>query len=221
MKSLTYLYYITTMKRIIIGAVGFIGSGKGTVGEYLVNNHNFYNLSFAKTLKDAVAAIFGWPRNLLEGDTAESRLWREQPDAYWTYKLGKPITPRWVLQYIGTDVMRDHFHNNIWIDSLEKQIHNHTGNIVITDVRFANEIQMIQRLNGAIMWIKKDPLPIWFSTAQQASLGNTEAKDLMNNHYRVHESEWAWTGQNIQITINNNGSITELYNNVEKCISNL
>lgn len=209
------------MKRIIIGTVGLIGSGKGTVGEYLVNNHNFHNLSFAKTLKDAVSTIFGWPRNLLEGDTAESRLWREQLDSYWTYKLGKPVTPRWILQYIGTDVMRNHFHSNIWIDSLEKQISENTSNIIITDVRFANEIQMIKRLNGIIIWVRKDPLPEWFSVAQAASQGSEHAQQLMSTRYNVHESEWAWTGQSYQHIIENNGTVGDLYNNIEACVKKL
>jgi hypothetical protein len=65
------------------------------------------NFSFAGALKDAVAAIFVWPRHLLEGDTAESDRFRETADEYWTEKLaGKKgsifekydkITPRLVL----------------------------------------------------------------------------------------------------------------------------
>jgi ABC-type oligopeptide transport system ATPase subunit len=58
---------------MIIGIVGFAGSGKGTVGDILVNDHDFTKLSFADAVKDATSAIFGWPRHLLEGDTNESR----------------------------------------------------------------------------------------------------------------------------------------------------
>ena len=80
---------------------GLIGSGKGTVADRLVSNHNFTKLSFADKLKDGVAAIFEWPRDMLEGDTEKSRAWREQPDKFWSQELGENITPRYVLQKFG------------------------------------------------------------------------------------------------------------------------
>ena len=59
----------------IIGICGFIGSGKDTAADYLVNFHGFRRDSFAATLKDAVGAVFGWDRELLEGRTKEARAW--------------------------------------------------------------------------------------------------------------------------------------------------
>ena len=44
---------------MLIGVVGFAGSGKGTIGDILVGDHQFVRLSFADALKDAVAVIFG------------------------------------------------------------------------------------------------------------------------------------------------------------------
>jgi dephospho-CoA kinase len=58
---------------MIIGVCGFIGSGKDTVADYLVNFHEFRRESFANTLKDAVAAVFGWDRTMLEGRTKTAR----------------------------------------------------------------------------------------------------------------------------------------------------
>ena len=99
---------------MIIGFVGFIGSGKDTAADYLVNFHGFRRDSFANTLKDAVAAVFGWDRTLLEGRTSESREWRDQIDFWWSNRLGKQVTPRWVLQYWGTEVLRNHFHDDFF-----------------------------------------------------------------------------------------------------------
>ena len=67
---------------MIVGFVGFIGSGKDTAADYLVNSYGFRRDSFANTLKDAVANVFGWDRTLLEGRTKEAREWREQVDPW-------------------------------------------------------------------------------------------------------------------------------------------
>ena len=101
---------------MIIVIAGLIGSGKDTTADYLVNVHGFRKESFAGSLKDAVSDIFGWDRVLLEGQTQHSREWREQIDEWWSERLEQPkLTPRWVLQYVGTDVMRKWFHNDIWV----------------------------------------------------------------------------------------------------------
>ena len=66
---------------MIIGVVGFIGSGKGTVGDLLKTEFGFHSISFASHLKDVASLLFGWDRNLLEGDTDESRSFRERQHA--------------------------------------------------------------------------------------------------------------------------------------------
>jgi len=94
---------------MIIGVVGFLGSGKGTVGDMLIQDHHYYRLSFADGVKDAVSVIFGWPRELLEGDTDASRAFREMPDVFWRERFGYEVTPRYMLQLMGTEAGRDVF----------------------------------------------------------------------------------------------------------------
>ena len=72
---------------MLIGIVGLIGSGKDTVSDRLVEKHGYIKDSFAKSLKDAVASMFNWDRDMLEGDTESSRHWREQPDRFWSENL--------------------------------------------------------------------------------------------------------------------------------------
>jgi hypothetical protein len=203
------------MVRKIIGVVGFMNSGKGTVGDIL-NEYGCVSESFARPLKDAVSNIFGWPRNLLEGDTGFSRKWREEKDIWWSEKLGYDVTPRKILQFYGTELFRENFHNDIWILSLEYRLQAQPKNsFVITDVRFPNEIETIRRMGGKIVLVKRGPNPEWY--------------DLALNHNRdsslpkpdVHYSEWAWIGCNPDYTIVNDGTMKDLSNKVEKMIDTI
>ena len=127
---------------MLIGIVGLMGSGKDTVANRLVEKHGYIRDSFAKSLKDAVASMFNWDRKLLEGNGEASRKWREQPDEFWSERFGKPVTPRWVLQYFGTEVMRGQMYDGIWVDSC---LGRYKGeNTVISDTRFINEIKTIK-----------------------------------------------------------------------------
>ena len=94
---------------MIVGVVGFIGSGKGTVGDFLKTEFGFHSLSFASHLKDVASVLFGWERNLLEGDTEESRKFRERPDGFWSKKIGEHFTPRLALQLLGTEAEEKFF----------------------------------------------------------------------------------------------------------------
>lgn len=202
----------------IIAFCGFIGSGKDTAADYLVNFHQFRRESFASTLKDAAAAVFGWDRVLLEGKTKQAREWREQVDPWWSARLNMPdLTPRWVLQYWGTDVLRMNFHDDIWIASLENKLRTVQDNVVISDCRFPNEIAALRRQGAKIVWVHRGAVPEWYVTAQQAN--ETNNPELMQQQYpEVHPSEWAWAGTDFDMVIDNNGSIEDLYRNIKSLV---
>jgi hypothetical protein len=202
---------------MIVGFVGFIGSGKDTAADYLVNFHGYRRDSFANTLKDAVANVFGWDRVLLEGRTAEAREWREQVDPWWAQRLNMPkLTPRWVLQFWGTEVCRHGFHDDIWIASVENKMRKTADNIVISDVRFPNEIKAIHNAGGKVIRVKRGPEPEWYDAAISANSGpNGNATWSLSKaklaQLKIHASETAWVGGNIDIIISNDGTIDELF----------
>ena len=196
---------------MIIGICGFIGSGKDTVADFLVNFHEFRRESFASTLKDSVAAVFGWDRTLLEGRTAEAREWREQVDPWWAERLNMPtLTPRWVLQYWGTEVCRRSFHDDIWIASLENKIRNSKDHVVISDCRFPNEISSIKNAGGKIVWVQRGELPDWYDIAVEANRGRNIAINELKMR-KIHASETAWVGTDFHTILDNNGTIDDLY----------
>ena len=188
---------------MLIGLVGLIGSGKDTVADFLVKEHGFHRDSFAKSLKDAVSVIFGWDRALLEGATQESRMWRERIDPYWSNKLDKAVTPRYILQHWGTEVMRGHFHDSIWIDSFTARYRG--GNIVLSDTRFINEINTIRDLKGKVVLVRRGPIPTQQEMQQRS----------------VHQSEWDWIGQRFDYEIDNSGNLEDLRTQVGVMIRSL
>jgi hypothetical protein len=205
---------------VILGVCGLIGSGKDTIADYLVNFHEFKRDSFANSLKDAVAAIFGWDRDMLEGRTKKSREWRETVDPWWSNRLDMPnLTPRWVLQYWGTEVCRKGFNDDIWIASLENKLQNTEDNIVISDCRFVNEVSAIKNAGGKVIWVKRGQLPNWYDIALSANQGNEPQKRQMIE-LGIHASEWSWIGTDFDFIIDNNQGIEDLYKVLELLVNN-
>ena len=188
---------------MIIGICGFKSSGKDTIAEYLIKEYGFKKVSFASTLKDIISIMFGWSRDKLEGITKEDREWREKIDPWWSKTLKMPLlSPRYVMQYFGTDLFRNHFHPDIWVKIVENKLNKYVeeDNIVITDCRFNNEINMILQLGGKIIQVHRN-LPI-------------EVKC-------IHSSEIEWIRCYKDYDIENVGTIKELEEKVKYILEKL
>jgi hypothetical protein len=207
---------------MIIGIAGFQGSGKDTIADYLQNVYGFKRDSFAATLKDAVAAVFGWDRELLEGRTTESRTWRETVDAWWSNRLNMPdLTPRLVLQKWGTEVARKSWHDDTWIASLENKLNQAHNDIVITDVRFPNEIQAVRNAGGVVIRVVRGPEPYWYEHAIAANQQVQSAVAYMLSQ-NIHPSEWAWIGTDFDAVLDNNADgLDSLYCQVRDLVQDL
>ena len=212
---------------MIVGVCGLIGAGKDTIADYLVNIHQFRRESFAGTLKDAVSSVFGWDRELLEGRTRHSREWREQVDPWWAERLGMPdLTPRWVLQYWGTEVVRRGFHDDTWIASLENKIRRSEDDVVISDCRFPNEINAIKRAGGIVVRVRRGPDPEWYNFAETVNCSperNLEwnwAKTQLEK-FDIHASETAWIGTEFDAVLDNNSTMDQLYSQLTGLVQDL
>jgi hypothetical protein len=206
---------------MIIGIAGFQGSGKDTIADYLQNIYGFKRDSFAATLKDAVAAVFGWDRELLEGRTTESRAWREQVDSWWANRLNMPnLTPRLVLQKWGTEVARKSWHDDTWIASLENKLNQTHNDIVITDVRFPNEIQAVRNAGGIVIRVVRGPEPEWYDLAIETNSGTFN--HMARAYPEVHPSEWAWVGTLFDAVVDNNANgMDHLYCQINSLVLDL
>lgn len=195
------------MKKIV-AILGHIGSGKDTAAKFFIDTASFRKISFADSLKDALASIFLWDRFLLEGTTAESRNWRNKKDVYWSNVLGFEVTPRKMMQQVGTDLFRNHFSPQIWVHSLSLKIQKSEQNIVVADVRFAEEYNILQSLGATFIRVNRTA-PTWEHIALDALSGDELALQQLNAQ-NIHESEWRWLKFQCDHIIENTGTIAQL-----------
>lgn len=177
---------------IIIGVNGKKQSGKSTFANLIKDQYPEQTviLNFADAVKESLKLIFDFSDDELYGDK------KETINEYWN------ITPREAMQYFGTDLMRDglskRFGNigtNIWVMALEKKINNILKTddykiIVIADLRFKNEYNLIKKYNGWVVEICKD--------------------NVVNNEFSNHQSENDLNGEVFDFSINNDGTKEEL-----------
>ncbi len=162
---------------MIIGLSGKIGSGKTEVCKILVAK-GFTELNFGTKLKEAVSLVFDIPL-----ETMQTQIGKETIDTRWG------LSPRFLLQRFGTEVVRN-THHNVWVYHLEKVIkENPNKNYVIGDVRFENEFDFVLRIGGK-MWRIQRPV-------ENLSLDNHASEILLDN--LAHD-----------VYINNNGTLDML-----------
>lgn len=207
------------MTKQIIAIVGYKGSGKGTVGDYLVSDYSFTADSYAAPIKDMLSNVFMWDRSMLEGDTIVSREWREQSDNWWCDRLNMPrLTPRNAMTTIGTEVIRKNFHDDLWVASLEKRILETKNNVVVTDCRFRNEIKSLRKLGAKLVRVYRSDEPDYYKDALENDLLKRDR--IMHKKWpNIHKSEWDWIGSEFDYELDNTGDIAFLHNNIEVMLS--
>lgn len=143
---------------VLIAAAGKIGSGKSTLAKYLVDNYNFVEVSFAEPLKRACQELFLLSDQQLYGTQQD----KANPDQRW-YNC----SPRELLQFVGTDLLRDQMQKiipelglNIFVKRMElwylEEIKNNPDtNVVIADLRFPNEMEFVERVGGISIQINR------------------------------------------------------------------
>ena len=129
---------------MIVGISGKARAGKSLIGSYLVEKYNFEQIAFADTLKKACKEIFGLTEEQVNGGK------KEVIDSYWD------MTPRAILQKVGTDCLRDNFDKNIWINAAHRKIlSNPEKSYVLTDCRFMNETLAVKSWGGILLRIER------------------------------------------------------------------
>jgi len=182
---------------MIIGILGNKNVGKDTLADYLVSTEGFKKMSFAINLKECLAVMFNWDSNnfLFEN--------KEKNDPIWN------VSPRKMLQLLGTEFLRNYckdiidckikfngkektfsYHiKKLFLDNIE--LFENDDNIVISDVRFPDELKFIKWLNGKIIKIERNNVDI--------------------NQYSNHSSENYIDKLEYDVKISNNFTKEHLY----------
>lgn len=172
-----------------IGLSGWARAGKDTAADYLVEKHGYTKMSFASPMKEALYRLN--PR--ITVDNVVNTALRVGVDAYgWDDLKEHGPEVRGLLQRFGTEVGRNMFGEDFWVDASLRSIPD-GSKVVFADVRFPNEADTIRELGGKVWRINR--------------IGFNAAND--------HISEHALDEYKFDLVVDNNSSIEYLYNKVE------
>ena len=191
------------MDKIIIGIGAKKQAGKDTSADILVKELGFKKMSFAAPLKDICSLIFDMPiksfyenkediltpKVVLTADHIEKLLIQLFPYDTFIVKdkrkllldncLGKEFsTPREILQYVGTDMARKYINDSIWVNILVQDMNNY-NKIVIPDMRFSNERDLISSLDGKVVLIKRNGVDETDGHISENDLGTEDDYDIV------------------------------------------
>jgi hypothetical protein len=112
------------------------------------------------------------------------------------------------------------------VASVENKMRKTTDNIVISDVRFPNEIKAIHNAGGKVIRVKRGEDPEWYEAAISANKG-PDANSTWSlskaklAQLKIHASETAWVGGDIDVTISNDSTIDELFLSIRNQVIDL
>lgn len=175
---------------LIIGFHGRAGAGKDTAADSV---DDAIKLAFVKPLKDAAKILF----NFTDEQLYDNKL-KEVIDKKWNN------SPREILQWLGTDVLRNDISEDFFLIHMKQRIENVYDIydiIIISDCRFPNEAEFIRNIGGVVIEITRD----------DANEGGTEHSE--------HISEQKLPRDLVDYVIENNGTKDELFKKVNDLIN--
>lgn len=198
---------------MIISLSGRARSGKDTVGGML---KGFKRYAFADTLKKYCAESFDLPLDMFHNDNLKDKPFEkpiklnvdllnkisdvmefETHNHYYKVGCGTIlVSPRHLLQFVGTDLVRKCVDDDFWINKTVQSLKNEKDNAFISDSRFSNERKALKTLGAKLILVKR---------GQNINGGHVSENDLGS------ESEY-------DIVIDNNGSLSELEEKVKTLI---
>ena len=158
---------------MIVSISGKKLAGKDTFAEFLPN---FKRYAFADALKKGCAKAFFLPEELFHDQKLKEHPFiapivlddyhlnkladvfgfETHPHYYLTGRKVSLKTPRELLQFVGTDLIRKTIDDNFWIDKTVEALRKETENVLIADSRFLNERKLLKSLGAKLVLIKRN-----------------------------------------------------------------
>jgi hypothetical protein len=158
----------------IVGLGGLLRSGKDSFADELVDQFGAVKMGMSDPLIKALTTLD--PLIPLEESTETIRL-SELVERVGYVNAKKEPEVRALLQRFGTEVGREQFGKDFWVDIAASRVLDvaETGRaVVITGIRFPNEVDMIGRIGGESVWIERPGLV----TAGHPSESSVHADDF-------------------------------------------
>ena len=191
------------MPKIIL-LVGRKGSGKDTLASLLLPNYGAYNirlLSFAAPIKETLVSLFGFPDVSYFND-------QDKKEVVWPDYCASH-SPRDLMVWFGTDVIRKTFGANFWIDRLKTEVRKMGADdiVIVSDARFPNEVtEMVDEFGLDVTTVYVDACNrighIDMDTATTPELAVIDTRDMLKS---MKDS----SSFNIHV-VDNNGTLEHL-----------
>jgi hypothetical protein len=165
---------------MIIGLSGYARSGKDTAADHLVNKYGFSRYSFAAPMKEAMYKL----NPIVHSDKIGNFRYKDLVDTYGLDQA-KDSHPeiRRLLQVFGTEVGRDMFGINFWVELALKSMTE--DKVVISDVRFKNEADAIKSVGGQVWRINRHGVGPVTDHSSELDLDNYNFNHIIDNDYSV------------------------------------
>lgn len=135
----------------VLGLSGWARSGKDSVAEFLEERCGYTKMSFAQPMKDALVTL----NPMIDVLDSRVNLKTALGGMDWDYLKSVSTEIRPLLQRLGTEVGRQMFSEDFWVDLALKQIPD-GAKVVFADVRFPNEAEAVRKLGGQVWRIERD-----------------------------------------------------------------
>lgn len=165
----------------VIGLTGAVGSGKDTAAEVFKEHHRFIQLGFADPLYEMMSIVTRTPVEVLRK--------RENKEVYID-SVG--ASPRKLGQTLGTEWGRNMISPKLWVHHLDERLHDielRTGlvGLVISDVRFQNEVDYVHSLGGEVWAIERPDNPYAINTSHSSERPVIGIDNLIVNDRSLEE----------------------------------